>query len=104
MSSGPTTENPYESPGSESHSPEAPPREKHRPRFAWLLLPLIGAVSGSMLLAPFVRCPGDPFGHSIGAGLGLLAGLVLGIVLRVLAVKRQEASGSDTAKRGGASR
>jgi hypothetical protein len=54
-----------------------------------LLLPAaIGGVSGWVLLAPFVRCPGDPFGHWIGAGLGVFAGLVLGIVLRVLGVKR----------------
>ena len=91
MSLEPPSSNPYESPRSESQSPEASSGEQPAPRsrLAWLLLPAaIGGASGSVLLAPYVRCPGDPFGHSIGAGLGGLAGLALGIVLRALAVQR----------------
>ncbi len=82
---------PYQSPRAESQSAGAYPGEEPapRPRLAWLLLPVvIGGASGWVLLAPFVRCPGDPFGHWIGAGLGGLAGLALGMVLRVSAVKR----------------
>ena len=91
MSPEPPFRNPYASPRPESHSPEASPGGEPAPRsrLASLLLPaMIGGVGGCVLLAPYVRCPGDPFGHWIGAGLGMLAGLLLGLVLRVLAVNR----------------
>jgi hypothetical protein len=79
--------NPYASPKTQSastdDSPSPPPR---RSRFAYYVVPaLIGAVVGGILLAPFCRGPGDPGGHSIGAGLGGLAALLVGFVLRIAA-------------------
>lgn len=42
---------------------------------------LIGAIIGGVILAPFFRGPGDPFGRSIGAGLGGMAGLLVGFAI-----------------------
>jgi hypothetical protein len=82
-------ENPYEPPLSE---PSPVPRAASRPRksrIGWIALAsLVGAVLGSDLFAPFVRGPGDPYGNSIGAGLGGFLGLAVGIVTRVLAGPR----------------
>ena len=78
--------NPYASPKTQSSSsgdaPTPPPR---RPRFVYYIVPaLIGAIIGGFFLAPFCRGPGDPGGHSIGAGLGGLAALLVGFVVRIV--------------------
>jgi hypothetical protein len=39
---------------------------------------LIGAIIGGVVFAPLVNGVGDPFGRSIGAGLGGTAGLLVG--------------------------
>ena len=75
----------YQPPQTESTSLGASTQldRQRRSWLVWLLLPaLIGGVVGSLVLAPFVRSPGDPFGHSIGAGLGGLIVLGVGVLLR----------------------
>ena len=47
---------------------------------------LIGGAIGTVFLAPFCRCVGDPNGHSIGFGVGGLAGLFIGIVVHTLMI------------------
>lgn len=77
--------NPYESPLSEASPGEGVRPTSRKNRIAWLALPsLFGAVLGSLVLAPYVRGPGDPFGHSMGAVLGGFLGLALGIMARFL--------------------
>jgi hypothetical protein len=79
--------NPYQSPQTESTPPDASrqPNGKRHSRLVWLQQTvLIGAVVGSLVLAPFLRCPGDPSGHSIGAGIGGFAALGIGILVRAL--------------------
>jgi hypothetical protein len=55
-----------------------------RRRFAWRwLLPVpVGLVLGATLLAPVGRCPGDPSGNVVGAGLCGLLGFVLALRIR----------------------
>ena len=80
------SEYPYESPLSDPGPSVSPPPDSRKNRVAWLSLPpLIGAAIGSLLLARYLRGPGDPYGYYIGAGLGGVIGLVIGIMGRVLA-------------------
>lgn len=77
--------NPYESPKS---AEPISARDLGQPRqgsLVWIVIPtLLGAVVGSMFLAPYCRGPGDPWGHSIGSGLGGFAGLFSGILIRAV--------------------
>jgi hypothetical protein len=57
---------------------------------AWLWPVAAGVILGATALAPWTRSPGDPSGHSIGAGLGGLIGLVAALILR-RKVKRRTA-------------
>lgn len=76
--------NPYASPETKSGlvAEETPPR-RFRAR-DYIVPTLIGSVLGAILLAPFCRGPGDPDGHSIGAGVGGLVGLFAGIVIHTM--------------------
>ncbi len=78
--------NPYASPATEPES-DAPPKSP-RPFRArgYVVHSLIGAVIGSVVLAPFCRGPGDPGGHPIGAGLGGFVGLLIGIVVHTVMI------------------
>ena len=75
--------NPYEAPREASPQVRAPPTAPGDGR-AWLfIIPSVaGAIAGGILLASFVRGPGDPTGQSIGAGLGGFSGLLIGFLLR----------------------
>jgi hypothetical protein len=81
-----TAPNPYETPKSESHpEPTAKPVRRFRAR-VYVIPVAIGALIGSVALAPFCRGPGDPGGHSIAAGLGGFVGLFVGIVVNTLRI------------------
>jgi hypothetical protein len=81
-----TDSNPYASPKSESPpDPEPKPPPQFRARL-YLIPVVIGALLGSVALAPFCRGPGDPGGHSIAAGLGGFVGLFAGIVIHTLRI------------------
>ena len=45
---------------------------------------ICGAIGGSIMFAPFVRGPGDPAGHGIGAGLGGLLSMFIAIAMRTI--------------------
>lgn len=53
-----------------------------------ILSAIAGALLGSQFLAPFSQGPGDPGGHSIGAGLGGFVGLGIGVLLRIQLPRR----------------
>jgi hypothetical protein len=53
-----------------------------QPLWAWLWPVPVGLWVGSVYLAAYVRGPGDPTGHVIGAGVGGTIGLVAGLILR----------------------
>ncbi len=81
-----TDSNPYASTKTQSaSSDDSSSRPPRRSRFrGYIVTALVGAVLGGILLAPLCRGPGDPSGHSIGAGLGGLAALLVGFVLRIV--------------------
>lgn len=54
---------------------------------SWLWPVPAGLALGITTLAPFVRGPGDPSGHVIGAGLGGVVGLIVALVVRRHQVK-----------------
>lgn len=79
--------NPYESPRADpptSGSSSAPVGKKQSRLFLIVSPTVGGAVLGSIVLASAVRCPGDPSGHLIGAGLGGFAGLGVGMLVRAI--------------------
>lgn len=81
------TNNPYESPRAEPPSPGSLgiAAGKKQSRLFLIALPtLAGAVLGSIVLASAARGPGDPSGHSIGAGLGGFAGIGVGVFIRAI--------------------
>jgi hypothetical protein len=45
---------------------------------------ICGAICGTIVLAPFVRGPGDPTGHGIGAGLGGLVSMFFALAMRTM--------------------
>ena len=81
-----TDPNPYSSPTAESRlnpNPKSPRPFRAR---VYVIPAIIGALIGSVVLAPICRGPGDPGGHSIAAGLGGLAGLFIGVVVHTLRI------------------
>ena len=49
---------------------------------------IIGAILGSIMLAHPFKSPGDPYGHSSGAGWGGIVGLFFGILFRAVREQR----------------
>jgi hypothetical protein len=81
-----TDSNPYTSPTTEPESDASPKSSRPFRARVYVIPALIGAVIGSVVLAPFCRGPGDPGGHSIGAGLGGFVGLLIGIVIHTIMI------------------
>jgi hypothetical protein len=71
--------NPYQTP---RESPPSEPVVPPESRLGPLILPVLGGMGlGTVLLAPFVRGPGDPTGHILGCVFGGFVGLGVGIYL-----------------------
>ena len=79
--------NPHTSPKTDTAPDDSPP-PPHRFRIRAYVIPtLIGAVIGSVVLAPYCGIsPDDPNGPSIAAGLGGFLGLFIGIVIYTLRI------------------
>ena len=75
--------NPYDPPHSNSPKQDVGVKPKVRTNLRALLIPtFVGALVGSIVLAPITRGPGDPTGHGIAFGLGGLLSLIGAIVFR----------------------
>lgn len=87
--------NPYEPPTTRPVSPSVKPRRESAlaPLF-WSSL--AGAFIGAMAFGPFFRCPGDPDGTSIAAGVFGLTGLFSAIAHRIRFGPRAEAEDSQS--------
>ncbi len=80
--------NPYEPPETETTLGDADGEPKFKTNLRSLLIPtVVGAVVGSIALAPMTRGPGDPTGHGIAFGIGGIFSLVAALFFR--AFKRQ---------------
>lgn len=75
--------NPYDPPHSNSTQQDVGVKPNVRTNLRSLLIPtFVGALVGSIALAPIIRGPGDPTGHGIAFGLGGLVSLIGAIVFR----------------------
>ena len=86
--------NPYDPPEIETAQPDLGVKPNAKADLRSLLVPaFVGALVGSIVLAPITRGPGDPTGHGIAFGLGGLISLIGAIVFR--AVRRSSRSVSE---------
>ncbi len=75
--------NPYDPPHRNSTQQGRWLKAERETNLRSLLIPMfVGALVGSIVLAPITRGPGDPTGHGIAFGLGGLVSLIGAIVFR----------------------
>lgn len=92
--------NPYDPPASESTPRNVADKPKLKTNLRSLLIPtFVGAVIGSILLAPVTRGPGDPTGHGIAFGLGGLVSLLVAIAFRAFVRSKRTVADSSTLDR-----
>lgn len=77
--------NPYDPPEFETDQPDVGVMPNAKTKLRSLLVPaFVGALVGSIVLAPITRGIGDPTGHGIAFGLGGLISLIGAIVFRAV--------------------